>query len=142
MGYGTGSKKAKVWAEHRPEVVRRTDVGLENIIMTSRSHTIDPPVALYHSVRSNGDRTVVMEVKGVDHLDIAKHSYVHYLIFEDLLDKMVLDLCLDTTCQAHEQERKKQSEFPLDFTFLGREISSATMSMLEYLRKSIPGLPV
>lgn len=78
----------------------------------------------------------------MDHLEIAKHSYVHYLIFENILETMAEDLCLDTTCQAREQEKKKQSEFPLDFTFLGREISSATVGALEYLRKAIPGVTV
>ena len=57
----------------------------------------------------SGDRTVVMEVKGVDHLEIAKHSYVHFLIFENLLANMEQDLCLDAPCQALESEKQKQA---------------------------------
>ena len=50
-----------------------------------------------------------MEVKGVDHLEIAKHPYVHFLIFENLLAKMEEDLCLDAPCQAVEVEKQKQA---------------------------------
>ena len=50
-----------------------------------------------------------MEVKGVDHLEIAKHSYVHFLMFENLLVNMEKDLCLDASCQAMEVEKQKQA---------------------------------
>lgn len=46
-----------------------------------------------------GDSTFVIEVQGIDHLDIAKSPFVHALIFEKLLPKMAIDLCLNKSCE-------------------------------------------
>ena len=90
------------WEEYRPEVVHRNI--LDNWApskMASAVATIDPAVELFYSLdKKTGDTTVVMEVSGVDHLDIAKHPYVHSLVFEYLLPKMGDELCLNQTCEA------------------------------------------
>ena len=90
------------WEEYRPEVVHK------NILdkwapskMASAVATIDPAVELFYSLdKKTGDTTVVMEFSGVDHLDIAKHPFVHTVVFEYLLPKMGDELCLNQTCEA------------------------------------------
>lgn len=90
------------WEEYRPEVVHRNI--LDNWApskMASAVATIDPAVEFFYSLdKKTGDTTVVMEVSGVDHLDIAKHPFVHSIVFEYLLPKMGDELCLNQTCEA------------------------------------------
>ena len=56
--------------------------------MASAVTIVDPAVEMFHSIRGNGDTTIVIELTAVDHLDVAKHPYVHFLMFENLLVKM------------------------------------------------------
>lgn len=89
---GAGPRR---WHEHRPERVHRhvlEDWGMGSI--GSRVATVDPSVDLYHSVQPGGDSTVVVEVSGIDHLDISKHNFVHKLVFEMLLPRMGKELAL------------------------------------------------
>ncbi len=62
--------------------------------VTAAIATIDPAVEMYHSQHANGDTTVVMEVSGLDHLDVLKNAYVHELMFKELLQQMAEDLKL------------------------------------------------
>ena len=61
---------------------------------------MDPAVDLYYSLQADGDSTVVMEVNGVDHLDIAKHPFVHALVLEALLPRMGRELGLGADGQG------------------------------------------
>jgi len=56
--------------------------------------TVDPAVDLFYSLSEDGDSTTVIEVSGVDHLDIAKDAFVHSLVLESLLPKIGKELRL------------------------------------------------
>ena len=88
---GTGPRR---WQEHRPERVHRGI--LENWMgsIGSRVATVDPAVDLFHSEQADGDSTAVVEVSGVDHLDITKTSFCHALVLEMLLPRMGKELAL------------------------------------------------
>lgn len=84
------------WEEYRPAVPHRHILdSWAPLKMTSAIKTYDPPVEIFYSSnRKNGDTTCVMEFSGIDHLDMAKSSFVHALIFESLLPKMAIELCV------------------------------------------------
>jgi hypothetical protein len=88
-----------------------------------------------------------MEITGVDHLDVAKHPYVQFLIFENLLIKMSYDLCLnatDTKCDTDYDSREKNKKSFYDTTsensiFYGRKLSVKATEAWEYLNKKLKG---
>lgn len=135
----------KKWTELRPEVTHKNlfDSSWATLKMASAVTTVDPAVEMFHSTRSNGDTTVVMEFAGVDHLDIAKHPYVHFLLFENLLTKMSRELCLnetDTTCEKGFEtaaEKKPYFNFPIsstDVKLMSRKISDAASHVVETIK--------
>lgn len=135
----------KRWTENRAEVTHKSILdSWATLRMASAVTSVDPAVDMFHSVRANGDTTVVMELAGVDHLDIAKHPYVHFLLFENLLSKMSQELCLnvtDTTCQNEYQEKEVKDSFfgfskkAPDIQLLGRKISKVAGQVVETLKK-------
>jgi hypothetical protein len=135
----------RVWEERRPEYVHRGPFETwAPPLLTDLSITVDPAVDIFHSEHANGDTTVVMEVSRGDHLDIAKDPYVHFLMFDHLLTKMSEDLCLDDICQQEEAARKasRSGGDNTNLSFLGRKVSEAASSMLEYLASSVrPSVP-
>eukprot|EP01038_Epipyxis_sp_PR26KG_P009603 gene9603-12932_t len=79
------------WSEKRPaKLHKRNSESWSPLKLTSSQ--IDPAAELFYANHRNGDTTLVIEVSGVDHLDISKHSYVHGLVFEHLLPKVAEDL--------------------------------------------------
>jgi hypothetical protein len=88
----------------------------------------------------------------VDHLEVAKHPFVHHLIFENLLSKMSQELCLNQTDITCELEYDNSSvdvkgafmpSFPSkkDMTLLGRRLTSKAQETVKdlkdaYLRKT------
>ena len=91
-------------AEHRPAVEHKpkkywtpSAVGM--------GVTTDPAVNLYaSSPNQKGETTVVIEVEGVDHLEIIKHSYVHSLVFEHLMPLISKELFLASPDQYKYKE--------------------------------------
>ena len=130
---GGKEENNKRWIENRPEIVHKNLFDTwATLKMSNAVTTVDPAVEMFHSVRGNGDTTVVMELAGVDHLDIAKHPYVHFLMFENLLVKMSHDLCLNGTSTACEKEfepnKSKKSFFRFphvgpDVQMLGKQLT-------------------
>ena len=98
---------AKTWlengdirnVEHKPAVIHRHL--LENWApskMTSKVATVDPATNIYTAKNSkSGEYTAVIEVDGVDHLEIIKHHYVFSLVLDKLLPLMAADLRLNET---------------------------------------------
>ena len=137
----------KRWTENRAEVTHKSILdSWATLRMASAVTSVDPAVDMFHSVRANGDTTVVMELAGVDHLDIAKHPYVHFLLFENLLSKMSTELCLnvtDTTCQNEYLESEVKDSFfgfskrTPDIQLLGRKISKVAGQVVEILKKKV-----
>ena len=136
----------KKWTEKRPEIIHKNLFDTwATLKMTSTVTTVDPAVDMFHSIRGNGDTTVIMEMYGVDHLDVAKHPYVHFLMFENLLIKMSQELCLngtDTSCtKQFEADKSKKSifRFPKDAATdvqrLGRQMSVAANQAIESLKE-------
>ena len=136
----------KKWTEHRPEVTHRNLFDTwATLKMASAVTTVDPAVDMFHSVRANGDTTVVMEMAGVDHLDVAKHPYVHFLMFENLLVKMAQELCLnetDTVCDKQYSTKiapkKPFFSFPEgtpDVQLLSRKISQAAGQAVKSMKE-------
>jgi len=143
-----GVFRAKTWTESRQDMPRRAgdndnnDALYEGIVGAGKG--ADPPVDLFHSRRANGDRTVVIEVRGVDHLDIAKHPYAHYLMFEALAPHMAEDLCLDARCQREaeaEAARRRRAEgaaagppeYLAMFGPVGEAVAAAAAGAMAYL---------
>jgi len=88
------------WEEYKPQRAHRSfDGWLPESMANSLSTVVDPAVEIFHSKSKNGDTTVVMEVQGVDHLEITKHSYVLSLTLENFLVKMQDELKLNETKQ-------------------------------------------
>ena len=59
--------------------------------------TIDPPVSIFSSTKGKTkDTTTVIEVEGIDHLEIIKNSYVQTIIFEKLLPLISDELWIDS----------------------------------------------
>jgi hypothetical protein len=131
----------KRWHEHRPRIVHRHL--LDNFApsaMASKVAAVDPAVDLYYSERADGDTTAVIEVSGIDHLDIAKSSYVHFLIFENLLPKIAADLCLLN--QTESACNYEQSTVPFavpDFHDMSKRATEAAKDALNSLMKYVKG---
>ena len=136
----------KKWTERRPEVTHRNLFDTwATLKMASAVTTVDPAVDMFHSVRANGDTTVVMEMAGVDHLDVAKHPYVHFLLFENLLMKMAKELCLNETDTACDKQYSTKTEakksffsFPEgtpDVQLLSRKITQAAGQVVKTMKE-------
>ena len=144
---GGREEENKKWTEHRPEVVHKNLFDTwATLKMASTVTTVDPAVDMFHSVRGNGDTTIVMELSGVDHLDVAKHPYVHFLMFENLLLKMSQDLCLNATnpdCEKEftsEKSKKSFFNFPVgtpDVQLMGRNVYSVAGQAIELLKEKV-----
>jgi len=97
LAQGQGSV-IKSWEEHRDAVQQAaldsswTAPGLGLLGGGAKTHS--PAVDLFFSLQDNGDSTVVIEVSGVDHLDIAKERFAHKLVFDYLLPKIGKELGL------------------------------------------------
>lgn len=88
--------KSKQWHEKIPSRVHKhflDDWGAP-VTMTAAISNVDPATESFYKQHANGDSTAVIEVSGVDHLEIVRHAYVHELIFRHLLSKMTEDLHL------------------------------------------------
>ena len=108
--------------------------------MASKVAAVDPAVDLYYSERADGDTTVVIEVAGIDHLDIAKSSYVHFLMFENLLPKIAADLCLLN--QTESACNYEQSTVPFavpDFHDMSKRATEAAKDAFNSLLKYVKG---
>lgn len=85
------------WEEFRPEVVRKSTWNPLRL-GGNNGGNIDPSVEIFYSKSNkNGDTTIVIEVSGVDHLEISKNTYVNSVVFEHLLPKMVQEMSLNET---------------------------------------------
>ena len=135
----------KRWVENRPEIIHKNIFdSWATLKMASTVTTVDPAVEMFHSIRGNGDTTIVMELAGVDHLDVAKHPYVHFLMFENLLVKMSQDLCLNGTNAACEKEfeaeKSKKSFFRFpnggpDVQLFGRQLTAKAGQALDAMKE-------
>ena len=112
--------------------------------MASTVTIVDPAVEMFHSIIGNGDTTIVIELTAVDHLDVAKHPYVHFLMFENLLVKMSQDLCLNGTNAACEKEfeaeksKKSFFRFPTggpDVQLFGRQLTAKAGQALDAMKE-------
>lgn len=114
----------KKWSKFLPQRVHKHALdGWTPFNMAAAISSIDPATELHFSERINGDSTFIMEVSGVDHLDIAKHPYIHGLLFEYLLPKMAEDLCLNKTCESFQYK---------DTYYSGEALSVPTSSYFEF----------
>jgi hypothetical protein len=79
---------------YRPAVVHKANSHWPSAV--SMGITVDPAVFINSTVRTKtGETTVVVEVEGVDHLEIIKNTYVLSLVFEHLLPLMSKELWLE-----------------------------------------------
>lgn len=89
------------WEEYRPEVVHKSTWNPLRL-GGNNGGSIDPSVEIFYSKSNkNGDTTIVIEVNGVDHLEISKHPYVNSVVFEHLLPKMTHEMALNDTSNSN-----------------------------------------
>ena len=84
------------WEEHRPAVVHRP---WSKLIF---ANTIDPATDIYHSHKEDGDTTVVVEVHGLNHIEICSNAYLHREFIEPMVQRVI--------AEAHEAKLRRKKE--------------------------------